>query len=52
MSAGALEFCVVDAVRRTVEATASDGTRTYAAGEVVPVAMLDGEVAVDGIFSA
>ena len=51
MSAGAQEFWVVDAEARTVEVTGSNGTLTYTAADVIPVALLGEEIAVGDIFS-
>ncbi|MFN0167550.1 MAG: Uma2 family endonuclease [Bryobacteraceae bacterium] len=52
MSPGTQEFWVVDPDTRTVHVTDLRGSRTYASGEAVPLAILSGAtVAVDRIFT-
>jgi Uma2 family endonuclease len=52
MSSGTQEFWVVDAANRTVQVTELSGTRTYAAGDAMPLALFGGaSVAVDQIFA-
>jgi Uma2 family endonuclease len=51
MSAGKLEFWVVDAEKRTVQVTDTAGMETYAAGRSIPVRRFDGSVSVDQIFA-
>jgi Uma2 family endonuclease len=51
LSAGTLEFWVVDPEMRTVQISDSHGLRTYTADDVVPVAMFgSATVRVDQIF--
>jgi len=50
MSAGTLEFWVVDPEKRTVLVTDRAGVKTYAAGHAIPVALFEGAVLVDRIF--
>jgi len=51
LSAGTVEFWVVDAETRTVQVTDLAGSRVYASGEAVPLRMFgDAAVAVDRIF--
>lgn len=50
MSAGTLEFWVVDAEKRTVQVTDPAGTRSYGSGATIPVALFEGTMPVDRIF--
>jgi Uma2 family endonuclease len=51
LSAGAVEFWVVDAETRTVHTTDLRGSRVYGCGEAVPLRMFgDATVSVDRIF--
>jgi Uma2 family endonuclease len=51
MSAGTLEFWVVDGESRTVHISDSSGVRTYSAGDLIPIGLFgDGQIAVDQIF--
>jgi len=51
LSAGTVEFWVVDAETRTVQVTDLSGSRVYACGEAVALRMFgDASVAVDRIF--
>lgn len=51
MSAGTLEFWVVDPDKRTVEVTDPAAVKTFGGGDSVPVPLLGGTVSVDQIFS-
>ena len=52
MSSGTQEFWVVDAADRTVQVTKFSGTRTYVAGDAIPLTLFGGaSVAVDQIFA-
>ncbi len=51
LSAGTVEFWVVDAEARTVQTTDLGGSRVYACGDAVPLRMFgDASVSVDRIF--
>jgi Uma2 family endonuclease len=50
MSAGTLEFWVVDAQARTVQITSPGGTALYAAGTRIPIPMFSADLAVDVIL--
>ncbi|MBZ5606645.1 MAG: Uma2 family endonuclease [Acidobacteriia bacterium] len=53
MSAGTQEFWVVDADKRTVLVTDLKGTKSYASGDAIPLAILgDGSIAVGEIFAS
>jgi Uma2 family endonuclease len=51
MSAGTLEFWVVDPEKRTVQVTDPAGIKIYGAGDSVPVPLFESTVSVDQIFS-
>jgi Uma2 family endonuclease len=51
MSAGTQEFWVVDAEKRMVQVTGLSGSRSYGAGETIPLRMFDGALGVDEIFA-
>jgi len=51
MSAGTLEFWVVDPEKRTVQVTDAAGMKTYSAGDVIPVSLFEKTVSVDQIFA-
>lgn len=51
MSAGTLEFWVVDPEKRTVQVTDAAGITLYGAGDAVPWALFKSTVSVDQIFS-
>lgn len=51
LSAGTVEFWVVDAGKRTVQVTDPGGSKTYSCGETIPVGLLAGAIDVDQIFS-
>ena len=53
MSAGTREFWVIDADKRTVHVTLSEGVKIYGPGELVPCSLTPGSsVAVDAIFES
>ena len=53
MSAGTREFWVIDADKRRVHVTTSEGVKIYGPGELVPCSLTPGRsVAVDAIFEA
>jgi Uma2 family endonuclease len=51
MSAGTLEFWVVDPEKRTVQVTDPAGIKTYRASETIPVSMFESTISVDHIFA-
>jgi hypothetical protein len=52
MSSGTQEFWVVDAANRTVQVTGFSGTKTYAAGDAIPLTLFGGaSIVVDQIFA-
>jgi Uma2 family endonuclease len=50
MSAGTLEFWVVDPEKRTVQVTDPAGVKAYSAEDIIPVALFASSVSVDQIF--
>ena len=52
MSAGTLEFWLVDPEKRTVQVTDAAGTTTYGVGNAVPVQLFKGTLSVDDLFAA
>ncbi len=51
MSAGTAEFWVVDPEKRTVQVTDAAETKTYLAGDAIPVPSFESTVLVDQIFA-
>jgi Uma2 family endonuclease len=51
MSAGTLEFWVVDPERRTVQVTDAAGMKTYGAGDSISVSLFEKIVSVNQIFA-
>jgi Uma2 family endonuclease len=51
MSAGTLEFLVVDPEKRTVQVTDPAGIKTYGAEDAIPVSLFATTVSVDQIFA-
>jgi Uma2 family endonuclease len=52
LSAGTLEFWIVNPDKRTVQITNSEGVREYAAGDSIPLAIFgSATISVDQIFA-
>ena len=50
MSAGTLEFWVVDPEKRTVQVTDTMGFKTYSAGDAIPLTLFESTLLVDRVF--
>jgi Uma2 family endonuclease len=51
MSAGTVEFWVIDPEKRTVQVTDAAETKTYLAGDAIPVPLFESTALVDQIFA-